>query len=193
MDKRSPNFGKGITMIIGLSGYARSGKDTIAEILIMNYGFKRLAFADNIRKAVKVINPIISGDIRANEMIDSYGWEVAKSTPEMRRILQVFGTEVGRQMFGEDFWVQQVFRQMEQDNAYENFVITDVRYPNEADFIRERGGEIWRVSRSSIKAINSHSSETALDSYDFDRHISNDKDIADLSTEIFQIMKEKNA
>lgn len=180
-------------MIVGLSGYARSGKDTIAEILIMNYGFKRLAFADNIRKAVKVLNPIITGDIRANDMIDSYGWEVAKSTPEMRRILQVFGTEVGRQMFGEDFWVQQVFRQMEQDNVYENFVITDVRYPNEADFIRERGGEIWRVSRSSIKAINSHSSETALDLYDFDRHISNDKDIADLSTEIFQIMREKNA
>ena len=47
-------------MIIGLSGYAQSGKDTIAEMLTMNYGFRRLAFADNIRKAIFKLNPILN-------------------------------------------------------------------------------------------------------------------------------------
>lgn len=180
-------------MIIGLSGYARSGKDTIAEILIMNYGFRRLAFADNIRKAVRILDPILDNGRRVSEMVSEIGWEGAKHYPEMRRMLQVFGTEVGREMFGEDFWVNQVFRQIEEDDVTDNFVITDVRYPNEADFIRDRGGEIWRVTRSQINAINAHSSEHAMDNYKFDRHISNDESIADLSTEIFTIIRSMNA
>lgn len=180
-------------MIIGLSGYARSGKDTIAEILIMNYGFRRLAFADNIRKAIKVLDPILDNGKRVNEMVSEVGWEKAKAQTEMRRLLQVFGTEVGREMFGEDFWVEQVFNEIINDYTYENFVITDVRYPNEADFIRDRGGEIWRITRSDINAINSHSSEHAMDNYDFDRFISNDSDIANLSTLIFGIMRDNHA
>jgi len=90
-------------MIIGLSGYARSGKDTIAEILIMNYGFKRLAFADNIRKAIIKLDPILSNGQRISGSVREIGWEPTKANTEVRRLLQVFGTEVGREMFGEDF------------------------------------------------------------------------------------------
>ena len=176
-------------MIIGVSGYARSGKDTIAEVLTMNYGFKRLAFADNIRKAVKVLDPILENGKRVNEMVKEFGWEVTKAQPEMRRLLQVFGTEVGREMFGENFWVDQVFRQIEAEDRDSNFIITDVRYPNEADLVRKKGGQIWRVSRSVIKPINGHSSEFAMDNYDFDRVITNDSDIKDLESHIFSIMR----
>jgi hypothetical protein len=180
-------------MIIGLSGYARSGKDTIAEILIMNYGFRRLAFADNIRKAVKTLDPILDNGKRVSEMVSQIGWEGTKNYPEMRRMLQVFGTEVGRDMFGENFWVEQVFREIDSDDIIENFVITDVRYPNEADSIRDRGGEIWRITRSQVDAINSHISEKALDDYSFDRNVSNNDSIADLSTEIFTIIRGMHA
>lgn len=176
-------------MIIGVSGYARSGKDTIAEVLTMNYGFKRLAFADNIRKAVKVLDPILENGKRVNEMVKEFGWEVTKAQPEMRRLLQVFGTEVGREMFGENFWVDQVFRQIEAEDRDSNFIITDVRYPNEADLVRKKGGQIWRVNRSVIKPINGHSSEFAMDTYDFDRVITNDSDIKDLESHIFSIMR----
>ena len=176
-------------MIIGVSGYARSGKDTIAEILIMNYGFKRLAFADNIRKAVLVLNPILSNGRHVSEMVNEFGWEVTKANPEMRRLLQVFGTEVGRTMFGENFWVDQVFRQIENEDKSGNFIITDVRYPNEADLIRKYGGEIWRVSRDGVKPINGHSSEFAMDYYEFDRVITNDSDIKDLESSIFSLMR----
>ena len=176
-------------MIIGVSGYARSGKDTIAEVLIMNYGFKRLAFADNIRKAVKVLDPILENGKRVSEMVREIGWENTKAQPEMRRLLQVFGTEVGREMFGENFWVDQVFRQIKSEDRDSNFIITDVRYPNEADLIRENGGEIWRVSRSLVRPINGHSSEYAMDNYEFDRIITNDSDIKDLESNIFNIMR----
>jgi dephospho-CoA kinase len=180
-------------MIIGLSGYARSGKDTIAEILIMNYGFKRLAFADNIRKAILKLNPILSDGHRVSERVKELGWEPTKAMTEMRRLLQVFGTEVGREMFGEDFWVKQVFKQIQEEEIYKNFVITDVRFPNEANFIKANGGEIWRINRGSNKPINAHMSESALDDYKFDRIVSNESTIQELESEIFNLMREYNA
>jgi dephospho-CoA kinase len=82
-------------VIIGLSGYARSGKDTVAELLVLNYGFKRMAFADGIREALSALNPILHDGMRLNEVVKEYGWELAKSKDEVRRLLQVLGTEVG--------------------------------------------------------------------------------------------------
>ena len=53
-------------MLIGLSGYARSGKDTIAEILCLNYGFKRVSFALPIRDGIYTLNPLVENNIRVN-------------------------------------------------------------------------------------------------------------------------------
>ncbi len=89
-------------MIIGLSGYARSGKDTVAELLVLNYGFKRVAFADGIRDALIALNPILHDGHRLNEVVQMYGWDVAKAKDEVRRLLQVMGTEVGRKLIHED-------------------------------------------------------------------------------------------
>ena len=87
-------------MIIGLSGYARSGKDTVAELLGLNYGFKRISFALPMRDALYRLNPIVKGSIvgeelRLAEYVDHFGWEDAKALPEVRRLLQVFG-KIGR-------------------------------------------------------------------------------------------------
>jgi hypothetical protein len=97
-------------MIIGLSGYAQTGKDTVASHLIKNYDFRRVAFADPIRQALYRLNPLVEvGEFRAVHLqspVDSMGWEeVKKISPETRRLLQILGTEVGREMFGPDFWV----------------------------------------------------------------------------------------
>ena len=156
-------------MIIGLSGYAGSGKDTVADYLVNDKGFVRVAFADAIKEALRRLNPILENGFTLNENVLKYGWEVTKAKSETRRLMQVFGTEVGRNMFGSAFWVDFVFfktiRNYPEDT---NFVIPDVRFPNEADIIRERGGKVWRIERENIAPINSHSSETALDDYDFD-------------------------
>ena len=174
-------------MIIGLSGYARSGKDTVAELLVLNYGFKRVAFADGIRQALLALNPILYDGTRLNETVQMYGWEVAKAKDEVRRLLQVMGTEVGRKLIHEDVWVWRLFNSID-DN--ERIVIPDVRFPNEGDAIKKLGGSLWRINRRNHSAVNDHASEHAMDNYMFNHVIYNDGTLDDLSDEVFMLAKE---
>lgn len=181
-------------MIVGLSGYAQSGKDTAAEILCLNFYFTRKSFADPMRDALYRLNPIISTAFandgqRLADYVDELGWDEAKQLPEVRRLLQVFGTEVGRNMFGENFWIDQAFKQIE-DN--DRVVIADVRFPNEADAIKQRGGIVWRINRHNLSAVNSHKSEHAMDNYMFDHVIYNDGTIDDLFDEVLMSARKFN-
>ena len=179
-------------MIIGLSGYARSGKDTVAEMLCLNNGYQRKSFADPMRDALYRLNPIIIGNPRTEQIhladyVDEFGWDEAKAHPEPRRLLQVFGTEVGRGMFGENFWVDQAFKQVTPTDKY---VFADVRFPNEADRVRQLGGVVVRINRHNHSAVNSHISERALDNYMFDHFIYNDGTKEELSEEVLLLVKE---
>lgn len=171
-------------MIIGLSGYAGSGKDTVAKILVEDYGYKRIAFADPIRDAVYILNPIVKEEFRVQGLVDAYGWDVAKNEyPEVRRLLQVFGSELGREKFGNAFWVNQALFGI--SNADSNIVITDVRFPNEASAIKMyEKAQVWRVTRPGVQPVNTHVSETALDSFSFDHTIVNDAGLTDLQQTI---------
>ncbi len=163
-------------MIIGISGYARSGKDTVASFLVEEHGFKRLAFADPIKEFTLKINPIIEGQLRLQDVVQMYGWEVAKSKEEVRRLLQETGM-AARIMFGEDFWVEQAFAGADPS---EDYVISDVRFPNEADYIRDLAGAVWRINRWGVAPINKHASEVAMDMYPFDYVIDNDGPLSKL-------------
>lgn len=166
-------------MIIGLSGYARTGKDTVAGILIEHYGFERRAFADVLRQSIYRLNPLAGTTVRVADLVDEYGWEVAKANAEVRRLLQVMGTEVGRELFGADVWVKQAMRDLP-----ERTVFTDLRFPNEAAAIRKRDGTVWRVTRPNVEAVNAHESERAMDNYAFDAWVRNDGDLDDLSRQV---------
>ena len=172
-------------MIIGLSGYARSGKDTVAGILIGLHGYDTRSFAEPMRESLYKLNPIVhvtEGVFKLQGLVDAYGWDVAKvQYPEIRRLLQVFGTEVGREMFGEDFWVNQAFKDIERTDL---IAFTDCRFPNEAQKVKEMGGEVWRIERTGIDAVNSHPSEHSLDDWEFDRYISNGGTLDDLKKTI---------
>ena len=162
-------------MIIGLSGYAQTGKDTIADHLVKNYGFTRVAFADPIREALYNLNPNITlADMRGVSLastVDGMGWEAVKSlSTDARELLQRMGTEVGRSIFGENFWVDQAMKKAQE---HDRVVFTDVRYPNELAAILEASGTAWRVIKDDVKAVNRHPSETALDDYVFDYFIFN--------------------
>mgnify|MGYP003624029130 CR=1 FL=1 len=179
-----------MTRYIGLSGYARSGKDTVAGILAEE-GWHRYAFADKLKLAVRKLNPIVDINgwddvpITLEEAISEVGLDEAKERyPEYRRLLQVMGTEVGRDMFGDNFWVEQAFRGVQHDKA----IFTDCRFPNEAQAIVERGGEVWRIRRPGFGPINGHASEISLDSWEFDRVIENDGDIAALRTKVLSLV-----
>jgi hypothetical protein len=173
-------------MIIGLSGYAQSGKDTVAELLCLNYGYKRMSFAQPMRDAIYTLNPMVEGGNRVADLVDEYGWDVAKANPEVRRLLQVFGTDVGRQQFGENFWVQQAFDKLESTKI----VFSDVRFPNEAHEIQQYGGQVWRINRHNHAPVNGHKSEHAMDNFMFKQVIYNDGSLDDLSDEVFMLAKQ---
>lgn len=171
-------------MIIGLSGYAQSGKDTVAELLCLNYKYQRRAFADPMRHALLTINPKLDSITRVSDVVDDYGWEVAKKNPEVRRLLQVLGTDVGRKMFGDNVWVKMLMNEL---NYEDKIVISDVRFPNEAEAIKKLGGSVWRINRHNHSAANGHASEHAMDNYMFNHVIYNDGTVDDLSDEIFML------
>ena len=156
-------------MIIGLSGYARSGKDEVAKILIEDYGYKRIAFADKIRNLLLEVNPQIGSD-RLKHLVNTYGWDVAKLQPEVRHLLQSIGLGA-RNIFGDSFWIGQVFYDMD-DTA--NYVITDVRFFNEAQTVKNYEGQIWRVKRPGVEPVNNHVSENELDGYPVDKILKNE-------------------
>lgn len=180
-------------MIIGLSGYARSGKDTAADHLVDKYSFTRHSFAAPMKEAMYRLNPIVSADkigvFKYKDLVNAYGLDKAKdSYPEIRRLLQVFGTEVGRDMFGEDFWVNLALNNAKEDKV----VISDVRFKNEANAIKAAGGQVWRINRHGVGPVTDHPSEVDLDSYAFDYIIDNDFSVLDLNNVIDMILEKNN-
>lgn len=172
-------------MMIGVSGYARAGKDTVGAYLTENHGFTRLAFADTLKRFALAINPIVfasdDGEIlRLYTLLEESGfdWEQAKKLNEVRELLQRIGTEGGREILGENVWVDGTLNGI--DPHGDNWVVTDVRFPNEAAAIKGRGGFVWRVERPDTKPVNGHPSETALDDYPFDAVIENNGTLEDL-------------
>jgi hypothetical protein len=112
--------------------------------------------------------------------VESWGWEQAKTIPEVRILLQRFGTEAGRELHGEDVWISKTLDNLPDGSKV---VIPDVRYPNEADAIRASGGTVVRIERPGYASVNSHISESAMDDYSFDGVILNDKDVESLREE----------
>jgi hypothetical protein len=167
-------------MIIGLTGYAQSGKDTVANILVERYGYTRIAFADKIRELLYEANPmydsIVGEPLFVKAKVDRDGWEEAKKSPHIRRLLQTSGV-AARKLFGEDFWVKQALKDIEVGVDY---VVTDVRFENEADEIKFAGGQIWRIKRLGVDPVNSHVSETQMDGYPVDQIFVNNSTIDDL-------------
>lgn len=170
-------------MIIGLSGYAQSGKDTLGAFLVEEHGYTRYAFADALKNVVYALNPIIGSNILSHELVrfrdsvDELGWEDAKKVAEVRRLLQVMGTEAGRQILGDNVWVDAVMNKI---TAAQNVVITDCRFPNEAQAVRAAGGYVVRIQRPGVAAINAHASETSLDEWGFDYTVENKGDMEEL-------------
>ena len=106
-----------------------------------------------------------------------------KRHSEVRRLLQNVGV-AARNIFGEEFWIDQAMRQLDPKNDY---VITDVRFTNEADTLKQMGEwvegtevELWRVKRTGTGAVNSHISENEMDGYKVDKILSNSETLEDL-------------
>lgn len=181
-----------MTQIIGLSGYSTAGKDEAATVLV-NHGFERVAFADVLRDMAYAVDPFIDvGDGphdyefgRLSDIIDKYGWDYSKNIfPDVRRLLQRLGTEAGRDILGGNIWVDTAFNRAKSDRI----CVSDVRFPNEAQAIRDRGGVLVRITRKGVGPRNDHPSETSLNNYDFDFYIENDGSIEDLHAKVKNLL-----
>jgi ectoine hydroxylase-related dioxygenase (phytanoyl-CoA dioxygenase family) len=174
--------------IIGLSGYARSGKDEAAKVLVEEFGFTRVAFADKLRDFLYALNPMVihaqeinpkdgshKKDIKyVQDVIDEYGWDKYKETifgDEIRRLLQRLGTEAGRETMWDSIWIDAAFAGLSDDAKV---VVSDARFINEFEAVVSRGGFILRIERAGVGPANSHASELEALSYTFPVMIHND-------------------
>lgn len=163
--------------LVGICGYARSGKDTAAQGLVRERGYERLAFADRVRQLAVLTNPDL-----AARVLSAGGWEQAKALPGVREALQRLGAGA-REVLGEDVWLQAAMRSCKPEGRY---VISDVRYPNEAEAILAAGGLLFRIVRPGVEAANDHPTETAMpeDADVYHGVIRNDGTVEDLQATI---------
>jgi hypothetical protein len=182
-------------MIIGLTGKAGVGKDTVANYLVQEYGFHIVRLADPVREALYTLNPIVAVG-RVQDYVDEYGWDTAKRKfPEIRRLMQVFATEVVRDMWGEDIWISMAMDKINKLDAYRDdyrVVIPDVRFQNEAYILTELNPailiEIERSVSENLGDNGYHSSELGIDK-DFNRlYIPNHRSIEELYNTVDMLM-----
>lgn len=117
----------------------------------------------------------------------------------VRSLLQKVGTEALRNNVHQNVWVNALMADyigmydMDTDcTTYPNWVITDTRFPNEAEAIKKAGGIIIRVDRPGVKPTNDHPSETSLDDWNFDYKIMNGSDLVSLMFTVHGILKKEN-
>jgi hypothetical protein len=155
--------------IIGLSGRAGSGKDYIASnIITKHYGYVPFSLAWHIKTGL-----IGKGAATYEEVFMT-------KPPRVRHLLQQDGTENGRDIYGMDIWLDTAFAWMRlvyEQWGIARFVIPDVRFPNEVEYIQKYGGKVIRIiapqrianSPLSLEA-RLHRSETALDNFPLDNY-----------------------
>ena len=116
--------------------------------------------------------------MRLSQVVSHAGWERAKENDEVRRFLQNLGVAV--RGLDPDVWVRPVF-----DALAPHTVISDVRFPNEAEAVLAAGGQLWRVVRPGTAPARGHISDTALSDYPTDRVLDNSGTIDDLRRQVF--------
>lgn len=162
-------------IVVGLTGYARSGKNSVADILVRDHGFTQMSFAAPVKQMVRSLNPIVGyrqpdcdcgccpviEPVLLSDLIDDYDMtddEIKESAygDEVRRLWQRFATECFR---AEDpsFWIDLAEEDLMESKA-ERVVFTDCRFPNEAVWLDQLSyapfitSSIWQVARPGHEA-----------------------------------------
>lgn len=189
---------------IGVVGRKRAGKDTIADHLVQNYGYVRVGLADPVKELALVLDPIVHAEgetarvVHLSEIIAERGWERAKDEiPEVRRVLQAFGTDVVRKRFGDSAWIDLALAKVRELNAQGvAAVLPDVRFPNEGTAVRlAAAGQLIRVMRPGLSTEDNHDSERYTDTIPVDVELSNDGAVQDLLKRVDDVLGaiERNA
>jgi hypothetical protein len=211
--------------IIGVFGYAGSGKDTVGKLIQYNMSRSRIPIEEliedysnnewwmeeqsgwEIKKwagKLKYIASIITGI--PVEKFEDQEFKKTNLGPEwgmtVRDLLQILGTEAMRDGLHKNVWVNALMADYkihsehfndiangrETGDGYPNWIITDTRFPNEAQAIKDKGGMVIKVDRPGVGPVNGHPSEDALKDYNFDYVIHNDGSINDLDNKVIEFI-----
>lgn len=168
-------------MLLGLGGFAGSGKDAFADCMIQhNSVWVKTYMSYALEQALLVLDPFLLHEglwVRYTDLHSRIGYNDSKKNLEVRRLLQVLGTEIGREMFGEDVWVDKMLATAEQ---YDYVIVTGIRYENELRAIGNAGGTTAWVSRPGVGPVNQHSSDNTITPDMFDYLIENNGTLDDL-------------
>jgi len=199
----------GKSNLIGISGKIGSGKDTLGIVIknCADSGYEIKKFADKLKDIACLLIGCTRRQLENREFKETpLGEEWDNLTP--RKLLQLLGTECGREIIHPNIWVNALFADYVCDNcgqqecptdeedtgqmidsSFPNWIITDVRFPNEAQAIKDRGGIMIRIERPGVESHcgGQHPSETALDNYNFDYVIENEGSIDELIQKIKQL------
>lgn len=179
--------------LVGLAGRARSGKDTVGEYMVDRYHMVRYAFADPIRDA------LMAAFLLPPAMFD--GAYKEKPIPWLgvspRRLMQTLGTEWGRDLVCQDVWIRCADRMWQhiKDTQEKTFnllpsgmVITDVRFDDEADWIRSQGGKVVHIQRDGAAQVEAHKSEAGVGVKESDTILFNNGTLQDLYRAVESLM-----
>lgn len=175
-------------IIIGLIGKKKSGKDTIASMML-----------DILHDDPEKINVVMTTSFAAalkREVCEGCGISyeyLTEHKDNFRLILQGWGTNFRRQLCGEDYWVKKVESEILTLNNTDYVIITDVRFQNEADMIRKMSGQLVRVIREETDDYTDlHPSEEQMDMITPHHTIDNDSDIEALKIRTNILLQEIN-
>ena len=180
--------------ILGLCGKKRVGKDTVADYIVSQYSYAKLAFADPLYEMI--FSGFEIGGIDGMKMLANKEEPMdAFMGRSLRHMLQTLGTEWGRNMINEDVWVNVMDRKIRYiENGVEfgmndsrGVVISDVRMPNEAEFIKARGGYLLGIERDTGNN-DTHASENQ--EIEADYTIVNDGDYESLYAKVDKLLGE---
>jgi cytidylate kinase len=187
-------------MIIALTGYARSGKDTACDMLQNNYNpnYIKISFATTI---YNMLATMLGTSVEVINDMKVTGGVIPGTDCTIRKALQTLGTEWGRELIDEDIWAKTLInkvRQIDEEYGHVNICISDLRFINEVRVLKqyeEDTGNIVKIvgiRRHSEQPQTFHASEmdiqTIFDKY-CDTIINNDGDFHFLDTKLKDLLE----
>ena len=175
------------TLFVGIRGYRRAGKDTLAQFMIDEWNKRKVkterrAFGDSLKEELAAFLAVMRPEKSYQEhlrIMYSDGPEKEK----YRKLFEFWGTEFRRGLWGQNYWIERLDIWAKDNCKSDVLVIPDVRFSHECSYIKEKGGILIHIINPRIKEedIGTHSAEHELDSYKvWDFTVVNDSDLDDL-------------